>query len=696
MATFQLLCGAMGASAAALLIARLGTAVTAFEIAVLVAVCSISPALWLAARRGVSVESLTLGLMAPLTAVAVTAHALLPTSRFALTYLGAMLVFSSMLLPRGRFVALGAATVIGAVGARAVRHTLGHGELSFAIGLTHVGLGTSMFVAALVALEGQHQRARRVLAEATQQARQLASEAVQATLAKTRFLANMSHELRTPLNAIIGYSELLEEEVDDDDHRRVLQQMQASGTGLLGQIDEVLETARRAARGDETFDVEASEDGSVEGEMPDTLVQLQADRRPSLRLAAGGLVALAAFLSSLGALLEGRSERLDLLGGALLLGLLVAAFARRRPIVSDALLILGGTVLLGTTTATLPDAHDLEPYGYFLLAMSALLFHERMFAFSVAFLATTFLLASAVRVALGVATPAEAFIPWLAHLLVALPLWTVVSRREARTRQLGKQHEEAERSRRRADRAYEARSRFLEQMSREIRTPLASILGYAELLGEELADDEDALADLHRIAGASRHLHRILDDVLDMAVIERGEIPFRPDHHTLLHLCEQAVELTRQPIEANGNQLVLELDPTPVDVLVDARQITQIVVNLLGNAAKFTRDGVVTLRLRYKGQHAYIEVADTGRGIDPSQQERLFEPFERAGAGNDVAGTGLGLAIARHMAQQHGGDLTVQSAPGRGSTFALSLPRRATSTVEATPQRSHHARARPS
>ncbi len=667
----------MGLAAVVLFVARTQTDVSALELGVLGALPLLSIGLVVASRRGVPIPHLTLATLLPLALIAVVVHGVVPTSRFGLAYLGVMLVFGSILLEPSRFTLLGVVVIAGSVASRTVRHQLGYDPLSLPIAVVHFGAGYSAFFLALKALDQQHQHVRSVLEEATQQAREAAREAVHATLAKTRFLANMSHELRTPLNAIIGYGELLEEELDHPEHRTSVRQVLTAGHGLLAQVNEVLEGARQAAQGDADADSmlsEVSEDGSVEGEAPDTLVMLQHERTPEVRRRAGWFMMGASALAAVALALEPGPNYWEFVAFAFLLGLAITATARHYAHLSHQLLFLGGTSLLAFTTAVVEGAHDLEPYGYLLIALAALLFRRRTFAGSVAFLAGSFLIASALRVASGVATPAEAFLPWIAHLLVAMPLWAVVSGRESRTERLRDQLDQAERSRRRANRAYKARSRFLARMSREIRTPLATILGNAELLAEDLEELPEAFDDVQRIAGASRHLHRILDDVLDMAVIEQGEIPFRPERVSLAALCRDAAELCRQPIEAAGNTLKLRLPDDPIELEVDPRMVTQILINLLGNAGKFTTDGQVSLTLREGAEAVTLQVRDTGSGIAGDQLQRLFVPFERAGASTSVAGTGLGLAIARHMARRHGGDLTVSSEEGVGSTFTLTLP----------------------
>jgi signal transduction histidine kinase/ActR/RegA family two-component response regulator len=238
----------------------------------------------------------------------------------------------------------------------------------------------------------------------------------------------------------------------------------------------------------------------------------------------------------------------------------------------------------------------------------------------------------------------------------------------------------AELARREAQAATQAKSEFLATMSHEIRTPMTAILGFAdELLIEAEAappEQERGAAALRTIKRNGEHLLRILDDVLDAAKIESGRLQLELRACSPSELADDVAELLRQRAEAKGLRLVVEPQPgLPESIATDPTRARQILVNLVGNAIKFTESGEVRIRVGGERERVHFEVVDTGIGITPEQQAKLFEPFTQADGslGRRFGGTGLGLSISRKLARVLGGNVTVESALGRGSVFRATI-----------------------
>ncbi|MBK8263102.1 MAG: hypothetical protein IPK80_17400 [Nannocystis sp.] len=226
------------------------------------------------------------------------------------------------------------------------------------------------------------------------------------------------------------------------------------------------------------------------------------------------------------------------------------------------------------------------------------------------------------------------------------------------------------------------KSSFLANMSHELRTPLNAIIGYTELLIEETEEIGVTVIrpDLQSILTSAHHLLSIISDVLDISKIEAGKVEVTIEPIEVAALIEGLGRTVATLADKNKNTLRLRC-PRDVGVLkADRTKVNQILMNLLSNACKFTHEGRIDLvvqKVSHDGRPWFtFAVRDTGIGIEPEDLERLFSPFTQADTSTtrQYGGTGLGLAISRHFAQMHGGDVTVESSPGEGSTFTLRLP----------------------
>jgi signal transduction histidine kinase len=235
-----------------------------------------------------------------------------------------------------------------------------------------------------------------------------------------------------------------------------------------------------------------------------------------------------------------------------------------------------------------------------------------------------------------------------------------------------------EQARRAAEEASAAKTRFIANMSHELRTPLNAIIGYTEIMREgaqETARTED-VADHERVLRAARHLLRMINEILDLSKIEAGRVELAPEPYNVGELVLGAVDAVRPQAEANGNSIAVEIVREGLgEPRSDTLKLHQCLVNLLSNAAKFTRGGIIALRARRTGENMVFEVRDSGIGIAPDKLDALFQPFVQGDGSStrNFEGTGLGLAITRNFAQLLGGEVSVESIPGRGSTFRLTV-----------------------
>jgi signal transduction histidine kinase len=233
--------------------------------------------------------------------------------------------------------------------------------------------------------------------------------------------------------------------------------------------------------------------------------------------------------------------------------------------------------------------------------------------------------------------------------------------------------------------ASENKSQFVSSMSHELRTPLNAIIGLTEMMVTNAArfGTEKAQEPLQRVNRAGTHLLGLINQVLDLSKIEAGKLELNPQTVQLASLINDVISTAGQLAEQNKNRLVVDAQESLGALTVDPMRLRQILLNLLSNACKFTKEGEVKLRARRVADgRDWIElaVADSGIGMTAEQQTKLFEEFSQADASTAqrFGGTGLGLSITRKLARVMGGDVTVASEPGKGSVFTVRLPSSAT------------------
>jgi signal transduction histidine kinase len=233
-----------------------------------------------------------------------------------------------------------------------------------------------------------------------------------------------------------------------------------------------------------------------------------------------------------------------------------------------------------------------------------------------------------------------------------------------------------------AEAANRAKSNFLANMSHELRTPLNAIILYGEMLQEdaESSGKPETLADLNNIVLAGKRLRTLINDVLDLSKIEAGRTELHPEDFDVGDIFSELVGIAEPLARQKNNQLVWRYPPRGVTVVADRMKLHQILLNLIGNACKFTENGVVTVEATLSAEQGrnwiHWRVQDTGIGIPATQREKLFRPFTQVDDSNTrkYGGTGLGLAISQHLCKLMGGNIDLDSQPGEGSTFTVHMP----------------------
>jgi adenylate cyclase len=248
--------------------------------------------------------------------------------------------------------------------------------------------------------------------------------------------------------------------------------------------------------------------------------------------------------------------------------------------------------------------------------------------------------------------------------------------------ELKRREEELEQARDTAQQATEAKSRFLAAMSHELRTPLNAIIGYSEMLQEEAQDQnaEGFVPDLQKINAAGKHLLELINGVLDLSKIEAGKMELYLESFSIPTMVRDIVAVIAPLAQKNSNQIEIRCDEAVGAMRADLTKVRQALFNLLSNACKFTDHGTISVSAEREasddGDWISFHVSDTGIGLTSEQLGRLFREFSQADAltTRQYGGTGLGLALSQRLCRMMGGDITVTSEPGRGSTFTMRLP----------------------
>jgi signal transduction histidine kinase/CheY-like chemotaxis protein/HAMP domain-containing protein len=245
--------------------------------------------------------------------------------------------------------------------------------------------------------------------------------------------------------------------------------------------------------------------------------------------------------------------------------------------------------------------------------------------------------------------------------------------------ELRQQNLELEKARELSEVANRTKSQFLANMSHELRTPLNAIIGYSEILQEDAADSdqEQFVPDLKKIEGAGRHLLGLINDILDLSKVEAGKMEVYLEEIEIWSLLEEVGAIIRPLVAKNGNTLEIRVASDIGSMRTDRTKLKQCLLNILSNGSKFTHEGKLTLAVERTGRAMMqMTISDTGIGMTEEQLGRLFQAFSQADASTTkkFGGTGLGLAITRHFCRLLGGDISVASRVGEGSTFTIVIP----------------------
>jgi signal transduction histidine kinase len=233
-----------------------------------------------------------------------------------------------------------------------------------------------------------------------------------------------------------------------------------------------------------------------------------------------------------------------------------------------------------------------------------------------------------------------------------------------------------------AEVASRTKSEFLANMSHELRTPLNAIVGYSEMLQEEARDLQQKrfIPDLRKIHSAGKHLMSLIDNVLDLSELEAGKAELCLEEFEIAQMIQDVVTTIKPFLQKNANALEIQCAPDLGSMRADAIKVRQALFNILDNSCKFTDRGTILLQVDREGLNGTdwvnFRVCDSGIGMSPEQTSKLFQPFTQADPSTTrkYGGTGLGLAISKKFCQMMGGDITVSSTLGRGSTFTIRLP----------------------
>ena len=274
----------------------------------------------------------------------------------------------------------------------------------------------------------------------------------------------------------------------------------------------------------------------------------------------------------------------------------------------------------------------------------------------------------------------KAAVSFVSHLSLAIDRWQ-------KAQELKEAHEALRAAKEQAELATQTKSQFLANMSHELRTPLNAVIGLTEMLHEDAEDlgQDDFLEPLDRIKRAGKHLLHLINDVLDLSKIEAGRLEFHMEDFEVATMVRDAANTSQTLAQQNSNELVVNCPDDIGAMRSDLTRVRQILLNLLSNACKFTKSGTVTFgavkQTGASGDEIVFTVADTGIGLTQEQIAKLFQEFVQADASTTrkYGGTGLGLAISKRLANTLGGDISVESVPGEGTTFTVRLPEKSES-----------------